>query len=61
LTTDSQLLGPDAVRSQAVGIGVTWLRSLYTNQVSAYGWSRVICSVVGLTTLMFDTFAGKPV
>ena len=61
LTTVSQLLGPEAVRSQAVGIGVTWLRSLYRNQVSEYGCLSVICTSVGLTALMFVVFAGKPV
>ena len=61
LTVVAQLLGPEAVRSHAAGIGVTWLRSLYRNQVSEYGWFITMVSVVGLTTLMSDTFVGNPV
>ena len=57
----AQLLGPEAVRSQAAGIGVTWLSSLYRNQVGEYDWSIVMVSSVGLTTLMSEVLAGKPV
>ena len=61
LTVVAQLLGPDAVRSQAAGIGVTWLRSLYTNHCWLYGLSITMVSSVGLTTVMSFTFAGNPV
>ena len=59
LTVVSQLLGPAAVRSQAAGIGVIWLSSLYRNQVGEYALSSVIVSSVEPTALMFVTFAGK--
>src|SRR6266567_1597954 len=57
----AQALGPDAVRSHAAGIGVIWLRLLYRNQACEYALFVVICSSVGLTTLMLFTKAsGKP-
>src|SRR5580658_6856005 len=57
-----QLLGPEAVRSQAVGIGVTWLSSLYRNQVGEYSWFIVICSSVELIAFMsWTTCPGNPV
>jgi len=56
----SQLLGPDAVRSHAAGMGVTWLSSLYWNQVGEYALSITMVSVVGLTTVMSFTFCGNP-
>ena len=54
------MLGLDAVRSHAAGIGVIWLSSLYTNQVGENALFIVMVSSVGLTTLMFETLAGKP-
>ncbi len=58
----AQLLGPDAVLSHAGGIGVSCDRSLYRNQLCEYALFVVICSSVGLTTLMLFTYAfGNPV
>ena len=51
LTVVAQWLGPDAVRSQAGGIGVIWLRLLYRNQVCEYALLAVIWISVGLTAL----------
>ena len=55
----AQLLGPDAVRSHAAGIGVIWLSSLYWNQVGEYDLFIVMVSSVELTALTFETFEGK--
>ena len=61
-TLVAQLLGPEAVLSHAAGIGVIWDRSLYRNQVCEYALFVVICSSVGLTTLMdFTNEFGNPV
>ena len=61
MTLVAQWRGPAAVRSQAAGIGVIWLRSLYRNQVGLYVLSMVMVSWVGLATVMSFTLAGNPV
>ena len=53
--------GPRAVRSQAAGIGVIWLSSLYRNQAGEYACFMVMVSVAGPAALMFVTFCGNPV
>lgn len=37
-------LGPDAVRSRAAGMGVTWFSSLYWSQVGEYALSITMVS-----------------
>ena len=61
LTAMAQSPGPDAVWSQAWGIGVIWLRSLSRNQVGEYGLSITMVTTVGLTAVMSLTSIGKPV
>src|SRR5580704_16604062 len=41
-------------------MGVTWLSSLYWNQVGEYALSITMVSSVGLTTVMSFTFCGNP-
>ena len=62
LTVVVQWLGPDAVRSHASGIGVTWASSLYKNQFWLYALFRFSTSVLGLVAVMLvTTVFGNPV